>query len=108
MGLSGGGVGPRNGVGWLQARSARTASDPDHSDQGHAACGEKRSEIIYVAGEEDVIGLAHEGESGVVDIVSSGGGKQRTRGLGEFDREGTSLIFPTLPHPNKCSGRSST
>lgn len=102
------GVGPRIGVGWLQARSARTASDPDHSDRGHAACGEKRSEIIYVAGEEDVIGLAHEGESGVVDIVSTGGGKQHSRGLGEFDREGTSLIFPSLPHPNQCSGRSST
>ena len=69
----------------------RAASDSDHSDGGHSAFGEERSQVVDVTGEEGVIWLAHEGESGVVDIVSSGGGKQQSRGLGEFDGEGADV-----------------
>jgi hypothetical protein len=69
----------------------RAASDSDHSDGGHSAFGEQRSQVVDVTGEEGVIWLAHEGESGVVDIVSSGGGKQESRSLGEFDGEGADV-----------------
>ena len=76
---------------WLMPTVARAASDFDHSDRGHSAFGEERSEVVYVACEEDVIGLAYEGESGVVDIVSSGGGEQQSCGLGQFDGEGADV-----------------
>lgn len=63
-------------------------SHSDDSDRGNTAFGEERNEIVDVAGEEDVIGLAQEGECGVVDVVSPSGGKQQSCGLGEFDGEG--------------------
>ncbi len=71
----------------LSAGDPRSASDSDHSDGGHSAFGEERSQVVDITGEEGVIWLSHEGESGVVDIVSSGGGKQESRSLGELDGE---------------------
>lgn len=56
-------------------------SPTTHVTRGDSGCATSS------AGEEDVIGLAHEGECGSVDIVSSGGGKQQSCGLGEFDSE---------------------
>ena len=90
---------------WPQARSARTASDPDQSDGGHTLFGEERGEIVNVSGDEDVVGLAHESESGVVDIVSSGGGKQQSCSFGEFDGEGADIDgFERLSEARLTSG----
>lgn len=90
VGFGQAGVGPRVGSRGCEG-DPRAASDFDHSDRGHSAFGEERSEVVYVACEEDVIGLAYEGESGVVDIVSSGGGEQQSCGLGQFDGEGADV-----------------